>query len=372
MPLGSLHRPRSGFPLRSRSRARRRLVGRLRSRLLVLALAGLLDSTATAQVESDRVDGAGLPSEDEDWRRSLERLGIAIDLSYTGDLIANTRGGNARKRTYLGAVDATLAWDMAALFERDLGVLFVYGLWNHGGRPSTFVGDVQATDNIDAPDSVRLFEAWWQRTLLDERMSLLVGLYDVNSEFYAIDSAELFLNGSFGMGGELGNTGRSGPATFPVAGWGARFKAEPARGFELQIAVVEGAPGDPRRPTATSLDFDDGEGAFVIAEIAHHRFTSTADDEEDDITRPLQRRRLGRTWAERPKWLRVSLGTWLYTAKQAHVSRIDGLGEPIESRGHPGLYLIADYEADHLWRDRDTSMSLFVQLGFSDGHVGQF
>ena len=338
----------------------------------MLGLAGLLGSTAAAQVDSDGIGRPALSSEGGGWQGNLDRLGIAIDLSYTGDFVANTRGGNARKRTYLGTLDATLAWDMQALFERDLGVLFVYGLWNHGGRPSDFVGDVQATDNIEAPDAVRLFEAWWQRTFLDERMSLLVGLYDVNSEFYAIDSAELFLNGSFGMGGELGNTGRSGPSTFPVAGWGARLKAEPTRGFELQVAVMEGAPGDPRRPTATSLDFDHDEGAFVIAEIAHHRFTSTADDEEDDITRPLQRRRLGRAWADRPKWLRVGLGTWLYTAKQPHVSRSDGMGDPIQSRGHPGLYLTADYEADHLWRDRDTSMSLFVQLGFADGDVGQF
>lgn len=340
--------------------------------MIVCGLAWLLGSPAFAQLDPAWEERPGLLSEDEGWQHRLGTYGIALDLSYTGDFIANTRGGVARKNAYLGTLDATLAWDMATLLERDLGVLFVYALWNHGGSPSAFVGDVQATDNIEAPDSVRLFEAWWQHTLMDDRASLLVGLYDVNSEFYAIDSAEIFLNGSFGMGGELGNTGRSGPSTFPVAGWGGRFKVEPVRGVELQVAAVEGAPGDPRRPTATSLDFEDDEGAFVIAEVSFDRYASSADDEKQDVARPLQRRRLGRVWADRPKWVRLAVGSWMYTAKQPHVSRVDGLGDPIRARGHPGLYVTVDYEADHLAIQHGVGMSLFAQLGFADGDVGQF
>lgn len=348
-----------------------------RTRFAVGGLVGglaacLLAGSAAAQLGEEWEDRPGLLSEDGDWKSRLGALGIALDLSYTGDFVSNTRGGVARKSTYLGTVDLTAAWDMEALLERELGVLFVYGSWNHGGRPSTFVGDVQATDNIDAPDAIRLFEAWWQQTLLDDRGSLLVGLYDVNSEFYAIDSAELFLNGSFGMGGELGNTGLAGPSTFPVAGLGGRFKVEPVRGLELQVAAVEGAPGDPRRPTATSLDLESDEGAFVIAQLSFDRYASSQDDESDDVVRPLQRRRLGRVWADRPKWVRVAVGSWMYTAKQPHVARVDGLGDPIRSRGHPGLYVTFDYEADHLAIKPGVGMSLFAQLGFADGDVGQF
>ncbi len=307
------------------------------------------------------------------WRTALESVGVELDLSYTGDWIANTRGGEARKRTYLGTVDATVSWDTDVLLERDFGTFFVYGLWIHGGQPSRAVGDIQATDNIEAPDAVRIFEAWWQRTLFDGRASILAGLYDVNSEFYAIDSAEIFLNGSFGMGAELGNTGLGGqPSTFPVSGLGARFKAEPVRGFEFQIAAVEGAPGDPRRPNRMSFDLEDAEGAFVIAEVALDRYATSTDDDREDVARASQRRRVGRIWAERPRWARVALGTWLYTARQPHVSRTNGMGEPIRSRGHPGLYLTVDYEAGWLSVENVRDVSFFLQLGWADGDVGPF
>lgn len=340
----------------------------------MLALLALVNLPAPSFAEgaSDWRTRAGLIPDVGGWRSELGSVGIELDVAYTGDFVSNTHGGIARKSEYLGTVDVTIAWEPEAVLDRDLGIFFIYGYWNHGGQPSRSVGDAQVADNIEAPDSIRVFEAWWQRTLFDRRASILVGLYDVNSEFYAIDSAELFLNSSFGMGGELGNTGRSGPSTFPVAGLGARFKVEPISGFEFQIAAVEGAPGDPRRPSATSLDLEDGEGAFVIAQVALDRHEFSTDDEADDIVRPLQRRRVGRIWAERPRWAQIALGTWLYTAPQPHVSRTNAMGDPIQSRGHPGLYLTVDYDANHLSLDNATDVSLFLQLGWADGDVGQF
>ena len=234
-------------------------MGRRISRQLVQWLAVLVVvSTAPISAEepaSGWLDRSHALSGLGDWREALARHGVELDLSYTGDVVANTHGGEARKTEYLGTIDLTLAWDSDAWFERDFGTFFVYGLWNHGGQPSRAVGDVQATDNIEAPDAIRLFEAWWQKTLL-ARTSLLVGLYDVNSEFYAIDSAELFLNGSFGMGGELGNSGITGPGTFPVAGWGAptprpsRFGGSSCRSPRSRARPATRAA--PRRRVSTS------------------------------------------------------------------------------------------------------------------------
>ena len=305
-------------------------------------------------------------------RERLEELDLSLELSYTGDLVANTRGGLARKNEYLGTVDATFTWHTETLLERDFGTLFLYGLWIHGGQPTSFVGDVQATDNIEAKDSLQLFEAWWQKSLFDRKASILIGLYDVNSEFNAIDSAEIFLHASAGMGAALGNSGRNGPSTFPATGLGARLKLEPIRGFELQLAAVDGVPGESRRPDGIRIDLDDGDGAFVIAEISHHRSSGLSDDEYADPSRPTQRRRVGRTWVHRPEFARFALGAWLYTAKQPHVSRVDASGRADTVRGHPGLYAIADYDAEHLGLPGTRGLSLYLQLGWADGDVGQF
>jgi len=183
---------------------------------------------------------------DPDGRRArLAEKGLAFEAVYTADWLANVRGGVARKRGFLGNLDATLTWQTEPSLGRDLGTFFLYGLWNHGERPSRWIGDLQVVDNIEAPDSAKLFEAWWQRALLDGRASILLGLYDVNSEFYAIDSAEIFVHSSFGMGAALGASGVNGPSTFPTAGLGARLKVEPIEGFEFQAAVVEGPVADP-------------------------------------------------------------------------------------------------------------------------------
>lgn len=350
-------------------------VGRL-ALWLVLG-AGLAGAAAPARGEGEQPTSVWqrdrlLP----DWRGALSALearDVLLEISYTGDYLANVRGGLARKGEYLGNLDVTLTWHTETLLGRDLGTLFLYGLWDHGGKPSDNVGDIQAVDNIEAPDSAKLFEAWWQKSLFANRGSLLVGLYDVNSEFYAIESAELFVHSSFGMGGELGTTGINGPSIFPTAGLGARFKLQPVRGFEMLLAVTEGVPGDPRRPKGTRIDFDDDEGAFVIAEVAHVRSAERAEDErEADAARPARRRRVGRAWAERPRYARFALGAWMYTAKQPHVSRTDASGDPIEARGHPGLYLTVDYDADHLDRLGTKGLMVFLQLGWADGDVGPF
>lgn len=304
---------------------------------------------------------------------ALEERDLFFEISYSGGYMANVRGGLARKVEYLGNLDLTFTWHTEELLGRDLGTFFLYGIWDHGGKPSDNVGDLQAVNNIEAPDSAKLFEAWWQKSLFDRRGSLLVGLYDVNSEFYAIESAELFVHSSLGMGADLGTTGINGPSIFPTAGVGARLRIQPVRGFEVLMAVTEGVPGDPRRPKGTRIDFEDGEGAFVIVELAHMRSDGVVLEEGEDAgVRSAARRRIGRAWDERPRSARFALGSWMYTAKQPHVSRTDAGGDPIEARGHPGLYMTVDYDADHFDFLDTNGLMIFGQFGFADGDVGPF
>lgn len=301
-----------------------------------------------------------------------QRWGVDAEATYTADLVANAAGGIERGRAFLGNLDATLTWDTDTAFDADFGTFFLYGLLTHGERPSSLVGDLQAVDNIEARDSINLFEAWWQKAFLDGDASLLVGLYDINSEFYAIDSAELFVNSSFGTGAAFGASGVNGPSIFPTAGVGARLKIEPVEGFDFQVAIVEGEPGNPRRPKGPRIHFDSDEGALVIAEFGYHASADGRPDADEDATRGTHRRRVGRAWADHGDFLRVGVGVWAYTAKQPHASRVDALGEPIRSRGHPGLYAIADFDADRLDPLDTGGLSGFVQLGFADGDTNPF
>lgn len=308
------------------------------------------------------------------WDRARERLaraGIGLEAVYTLDALRNGMGGIARKTEVLGNLDLTLTWRPEAWLGRDLGTVFLYGLVNHGGRPSRAVGDGQIVDNIEAPDAARLYEAWWQKGLLDGRASLLFGLYDVNSEFYAVESAELFVNSAFGMGSELGNSGRNGPSIFPATSLGARLKLEPVRGYELQAAVLDGVPGDPDDPARMRIEFGRDDGVFLIAEAARHWQRSPTRDSVD-VLRRTQRRRIGRTHDQIPDFLRIAVGSWLYTARQPHLSRTAGSGAPAERHGRPGLYLIADFDATALDPLHARGLSAFLQAGWADGDVGPY
>jgi porin len=303
-------------------------------------------------------------------RRRLEESDVFFEAVYTGDVMSNTKGGLATKTEVLGNLDLTLTWHTEALLDRDLGTFFAYGLLDHGGRISRDVGDAQGVDNIEAPDAFKIFEAWWQESLFDDRASLLLGLYDVNSEFYAVDDAELFVQSSFGIGAELGTSGRNGPSIFPATSLAARVRAEPIPGFQLQAALTDGVPDDPEHPRRNRVRLSADDGAFLIAEVSY----SPSDDasEPDAPSHSELRRHVGRTWSQRPSGARVAIGTWLYTARQPDLARTKPNGDPRETRGHPGIYLTADLDAGHIDPMHARGLAVFLQLGWADGNVGQF
>jgi porin len=61
--------------------------------------------------------------------------------------------------------------------------------------------------NIDASDAWKIYEAWLKQSLFQDRLPVLAGLYDLNSEFDVIESAGLFLNSSHGIGADYSQTG---------------------------------------------------------------------------------------------------------------------------------------------------------------------
>jgi hypothetical protein len=69
--------------------------------------------------------------------------------------------------------------------------------------------------NIDAPRAVRLYEVWADWTFGASDASMRFGLYDLNSEFDTTEARSLFMNSTFGVGHELGQTGHNGPSIFP-------------------------------------------------------------------------------------------------------------------------------------------------------------
>lgn len=177
-------------------------------------------------------------------RTMLAERGLSIDADLFLDVTANVAGGRRRGADVLGLVDVVVAYELDAVgWSGGLLLLDLLGIF--GGSPSMNVGDVQATNNIEAPSTVTVYRAYFEQQLFDDRVAILVGLYALDWEFDIAPSAELFVHSSFGTGGDIGNSGRIGPSIYAATGLGVRVAWRPFEDVVLRAVVADGVPHDP-------------------------------------------------------------------------------------------------------------------------------
>ena len=280
-------------------------------------------------------------------------------MAYTGDLVSNLAGGRERGAVYLDNIDLTLTLDLDALASWRGGTLFLYGLGNQGGRPSRLVGDAQGINNIEAPPTWKLYEAWLEQTFLEERLSVLAGLYDLNSEFDVIGTAALFINSSHGIGPDLSQSGVNGPSIFPVTSLGARFKLLPLDAFYVQTVVLDGVPGDPEDPLGTHVVFGEEDGLLVAAEAAYF-FGETAEPGATPTNRHVLRT------VDPPYRAKIALGAWTYTQTSGPIGSASSAGAA------RGVYVLAETDVYREPADADQGLSVFARAGLADDTVLRF
>lgn len=285
-----------------------------------------------------------------------------LDVAYTADGMANLRGGLERGAVFLDNLDLTLALDLESLIGWPRTSLFVYGLGNQGGSPSALAGDVQGVNNIEAPAAWRIYEAFVQHRLLNDRLSVLAGLYDVNTEFDVMESALLFVNSSFGIGAEFAASRPQGPSIFPFTSLGLRIRAFPTDRWYVQAAALDGVPGLPGDPHAGPFHFEANDGLLLVAETG---VTLDRQVPTQTAAQEAQRRRISRV-ATIPYRLKIGLGGWYYTAR---FQRIDAA--TVEQRGNGGLYLLSQWRFFREPEDPAQGLRGFLRLGLADHRVNR-
>lgn len=192
---------------------------------------------------------------------------LTVEVGYMADVLSVVDGGIERGTRYLDNLHISTEVDLERALGWDGATANVQLLYNNGRSISELAGDTQAISNIEAEvRAVRLYEAWIDQRM-GEDISLRIGLYDLNSEFDALDTSSLFLNGSHGIGHDIGQTGENGPSIFPYTSFGARLDMEVAPDWIVRLAVLDGVPGDPNRPRATTISLGNGDGALMIGEL---------------------------------------------------------------------------------------------------------
>jgi porin len=225
-------------------------------------------------------------------------------------------------------------------------------------------GDAQGVSNIQAPPGVRLEEAWLQRSFLDGRLSALIGRYDLNSEFYRLASAGLFLNSSFGIGPEFSGSGHGGPSIFPATSLGGRMEYKPTSNVVMRAAVLDGVPVD--RDGGGTAAFRGGDGLLVVYEVAWLNRPAPSGHRKD------RRFLIGRASGLDPYQDKIAVGGWHYTAGFDDLSARDAGGQPVRRHGSSGAYLVADKLLYRSAAADARKVAGFVQLGTADARVNRF
>jgi len=212
----------------------------------------------------------------------------------------------------VGNLGLRVTADAGALLGWDDTTLHAELLWNHGSKPNRRIGTTQGISNLEvAENAARIYASWIEHEFKTSGTSLLFGLYDLNSEFYATDASGLLIHPSFGIGIDFSQSGRNGPCIFPNLGLALRAKQQLGSGYYLQAAAIDGVPGDPEHPGRTRVRLSRDEGALLVGEFG---------------------------WQERgddgPKPGHWGIGAWRYTQRS---ERIDGSG----SECNQGVYALA-------------------------------
>lgn len=207
-----------------------------------------------------------------------------------------------------------------------------FGNWNFGGFISDLVGDLQIMSNIEATEAARLYEAWYEHRFTADRLSVLGGLHDFNSEFDVIESGLMFVDSSFGISPDIAQTV---PSIFPTTALALRVRIEPTEDSYLLAGVYDGVPGDPNDSTRTTIKLEKGDGVFAALEA-------------------------GLAWGEpgHDDYFKLGVGAWLHTAQ---LENFDG---ELHDRNF-GLYLIGE-KALYSEADGTQGLGAFVQLGYAD------
>ena len=284
-----------------------------------------------------------------DWggsRGAMSVQGYDWEITYTLDLLRDISAPN--KKSYaLDNLDIMLTLDGEKIIGLKGSSALLYVLSNHGSKPAV-QGDrlPHGVDNIETPEganTVKLYQAWLQQTFFDESLSVLVGLYDLNSEFYVTEASSMFIQPTFGIGAEMAATGQNGPSVFPVASFAIRAKSETDSGYYLQAAAMDGVSGDPNNYQGTHVQFNKGDGTLNVIEAGV----------------PLG-------IAERSHNSKLALGIWRYTA------RFDDLLDSTVKRISRGYYAMVEKGLHYKPDSNEACINGFVRAGKNDGDTSQF
>jgi porin len=315
----------------------------------LLSLAILSSSALAEGPESNSFDET-LSGDWAGMRSTAAQNGFIFEGGLKIDSLHN-RGALRDGTRTVSHLDLKLKIDLEKILDWEGGYAMLNIIRDAGdGLNAHHVGSFMGVTNLEVPfpTTTRIFHAWIQQSLLNDRLAILAGIYPVDSEFQVLDSAGVFVKPEYGPSAEFALT--RGPSIFTNAAFGIRTKLQSAdKSLYAQWALMDGIPNDPRHPKRTAIRFDKGDGAFNMVEIGWL---------------PVATNEAFKGHAK------LAFGLWRYTAReedQLEVANIDAgnIAGPARKRRQHGGYLLGERTLARM--DEDRFISAFGRYSWTDG-----
>ena len=211
-------------------------------------------------------------------RPALGTLGVTIGLQETSEVFGNATGGINRGAAYDGLTLMSLGLDTEKAFGWEGGTFNISALQIHGRNLSADnLGSLQTASGIEANRATRLWELWYQQSLLNGAVDVKVGQQSIDQEFIGSSYSGLFINTMMGWPLIPSVDLYAGGPAYPLSSLGARVRTQPIRNLTFLAGVFDdNPPGGPfsddsqvRGAEQSGARFNTGTGALIIAEVQY-------------------------------------------------------------------------------------------------------
>src|SRR5579864_1294615 len=200
----------------------------------------------------------------------LGQYGVTFGLTETSEYLANLRGGLATGGAYDGLTTATVSVDTQKAFGLPGGLFNISALQIHGTNLSTRkLGTLNTASGIEAEDTTRLWEMWYQQSFLNKRVDVKIGQQSLDQEFMTSQYAALFVNTMFGWPGVPSYDMPSGGPAYPLADLGVRVRGQITPSLTALAGVFDGDPLGNNPNNKSGTNFNLHNGTLFIGELQY-------------------------------------------------------------------------------------------------------
>jgi porin len=228
------------------------------------ALAGAKDENAAEWIA---------PKWFNEWHDGLANKGLNFGATWIGDNIGNITGGTSRGGIHFGRFDLSVDADLEKLVGWT-GLKFYANTYHLYGRglSRNYIHNFATISEIEALPESRLYNAWFEQSFFNGRLSFKVGQQPADVEFFDSQTDDLFINGTFGWPAIKANNLPAGGPAPPIAVPGIRVRAQVVDKVTVFGAVFNGNPaqpgqGDPQLRDNHGLAFRVNDPPWVIGQV---------------------------------------------------------------------------------------------------------